>query len=162
MDADASHAVERRLADEPSLRARLQALVGTWDLLDELPRATVDDAFAHTTVAMVAVDAQQRLDGRAASNKAGVRFLGAVVLAAAVAFGFRWGRTMSPSPNERLIRDLPVIERLDIYRNIDDIDFARALRDRKLFDAKPVERRGDAGNEHSPTDSPATEVRDEP
>ena len=149
LDADASSALERRLADEPSLRSRLQTLVGTWDMLDELPRATVDDSFAHTTVAMVALDARERLDGQASGNTTGVRLLVAAVLVAAVAFGFRWGRTISPSPNERLIRDLPVIERLDSYHHVDNVEFLRLLHERGLFTADKRRERFETGNDRA-------------
>jgi hypothetical protein len=109
--------------------------MGTWDLLDHLPRATVDDAFAHTTLAMVAMKAEEQLDARARSSDAGVRLLGGLVLLAAVAFGFRWGRVLSPSPNERLLGDLPVIQQLDLYRQVDDVAFVRRLHERRLFPA---------------------------
>jgi anti-sigma factor RsiW len=136
LDAAASDDVERRLADEPSLRARLQTLMGAWDMLDHLPRATVDDSFAHTTVAMVAMKAAEQLDSQARGSDTGAWMLGGIVLLAAVAFGFRWGGTLSPGENERLIRDLPVIERFDQYRHVDDFDFVRRLHERKLFSAE--------------------------
>jgi hypothetical protein len=42
---------------------------------------------------------------------------------------------LSPSPNERLLGDLPVIQQLDLYRQVDDVAFVRRLHERRLFPA---------------------------
>ena len=55
--ADASE-VERRLSAEPTWAAELQRLQRAWDLLDRLPRAEVGANFTHTTVEMIAVEAE--------------------------------------------------------------------------------------------------------
>jgi hypothetical protein len=39
-------------------------------------------------------------------------------------------------PNRELVRDLPVIERIDDYRNIDSMEFLQSLQSEGLFAAE--------------------------
>ncbi|MEZ6072545.1 MAG: hypothetical protein R3C10_20355 [Pirellulales bacterium] len=146
LDAATADAVERRLAGEPMLRERLQALTGTWDLLDHLPQETVDESFTQTTVAMVAMKADEGLERRAGRADWSLWLLGGVVLLAAAFCGFRWQRTLWPDANERLLRDWSVVERQALYGRVGDVDFVRSLRDRGLFtDADAAMKEGDDG-----------------
>ena len=40
-------------------------------------------------------------------------------------------------PNERLLRDLPVIENVELYRQAGDLDFLHKLQDEGLFVEEP-------------------------
>lgn len=128
--------VERRMAEDPRYNARLNQLQRAWDLLDTLQRTEADDQFMHSTVAMVAVQAaedaqsQQMRSVRTKSMAwtALVAVLAVSAFAAYAAFQRRLDR-----PNRQLLRDLPVIERVDEYRNIDSLDFLRQLSQENLF-----------------------------
>ena len=61
LDGEAAHRMEHRLASEEAVRRRLQQLAQSWDLLDQLPRTTVDDAFTRSTVEMVALAAEEEI-----------------------------------------------------------------------------------------------------
>src|SRR5689334_12512908 len=61
LEPEAARQVEELLADDETARSRLNQLAASWDLLDQLPRATVDDMFTRTTVQMVAVAAEDEL-----------------------------------------------------------------------------------------------------
>ncbi len=50
-----------------------------------------------------------------------------------MAAGFFAVVLLMPDPNRQLLEDLPVLENLDEYRQIDDIEFLRMLRDAGLF-----------------------------
>ena len=52
---------------------------------------------------------------------------------AALAAGFLAVMLFAPDPNRQLLQDLPVLENLDEYRQIGDIEFLRMLRDQGLF-----------------------------
>jgi len=58
---------------------------------------------------------------------------------AAGAAGFLAVLLFWPNPNQQLLRDLPVLERLDQYRQIDDGDFLQRLLDHReeLFAEEP-------------------------
>jgi hypothetical protein len=53
-------------------------------------------------------------------------------LLAAAAAGFL-ALTFYPNPNQQLIDDLPVLEKLDEYQQIDDISFLRAMYEQGVF-----------------------------
>src|SRR6187402_3497303 len=59
LDMEAAAKVERRLADDPRYNARLNQLQRAWDMLDNLRRSEADDDFVNSTVAMVAVQAEE-------------------------------------------------------------------------------------------------------
>ena len=62
LDADASRRVEEWLANDPRVRAALQRLDRTWELLDELETPLVRDGFTQTTLEMVAVAAAKDVE----------------------------------------------------------------------------------------------------
>lgn len=128
--------IERRMAEDPKYRARLNQLERAWDLLDTLNRAEADDDFVHSTVEMVAVQAveegkTQKLRTVRKRNYGWVAVAG-LVLAATVgtyaAIKHRLER-----PNRELVRNLPLIERVDDYRNIDNLEFVKQLERENLF-----------------------------
>lgn len=139
LSPDAAQQVERRLAEDASYRARLTQLQRAWDMLDTLQRAEADDDFAHSTVAMVAVQASEEAKSqelRVVQRKSLVwlAVAGGALLAAVLAFSAvqrRLGRE-----NRQLLKDLPVIQRVDEYRNIDSLEFLRALERENLFAAE--------------------------
>src|SRR5690606_6889323 len=57
LTSDDRRRVEERLARDADYRTELQRMQRAWDLLDKLPRATVDDSFMRTTIEMVAIAA---------------------------------------------------------------------------------------------------------
>ena len=136
LDDESSRQIEQRLTSDSALRDQLSRLERTWDALDELEQVEADEDFTRTTIEMVAVAAeeeyQQEIEQRPVRERR--RWLiGSVGLAAACLAGFVavWGFT--PDPNQQLIEDLPVLQRLDEYQQVDDIEFLLLLREQKLF-----------------------------
>ncbi|MGC4003128.1 MAG: hypothetical protein QM811_08320 [Pirellulales bacterium] len=112
------------------------ALAGAWDMLDELPRSTVDENFAKTTVAMVAVAAKQDVEKlkhseprRRNARKMWIAFGGVV----AAALGFFMVKYAWPDPNRRLLNDLGLIENWRMYQDVGGVDFLRDLDKAGLF-----------------------------
>jgi hypothetical protein len=143
LDAGSVRRVEERLAREPAYQAELQRLERAWDLLDRLPRASVGEAFTKTTIEMVAIAAsaeaesiQQELPRRRRRQQA----FGIVGVIAAGLVGFVAGHWLWPSPNDRLLKDLPVLQNFELYYQADNIDFLRLLDREGLFDE------GDSGH----------------
>ncbi len=136
LDAAASSQVEHALAQDSRVRNELQQLERCWDLLDELPRTEVDEDFTRTTVEMIAVRAEQDLAVELAEEP--VRRRRAWLLAAgsflgAAIAGFIAVGVYSDRDNRKLLQDLPVVENLDQYRQVDDIEFLRALNAKNLL-----------------------------
>jgi len=136
LDEETSRRIEQLLATDPKVRGTLQQLERAWDALDELHRVEVDEHFTQSTLEMVAVEASGELETvrQGTTRRRAKRWLlGTTGLLAAGLAGFFTALWLWPDPKEQLFDDLPVIENLDQYRQIDDIEFLRLLRDEKLF-----------------------------
>src|SRR5688572_28086867 len=59
LDAETEARVVRRLAEDAAYRSRLSQLQQAWDLLDNLRGSEGDEDFVQSTVAMVAVQAEE-------------------------------------------------------------------------------------------------------
>lgn len=136
LDAESSLEVERRLAADESFRRELQQLQRAWDMLDELPKSELSDSFTQTTVEMVVLSAEQELE----QQKSRVHWqrrvwwlAGAVSLVVASLVGFWTLAALLARPNEQMVRDLPVIENVDLYRVAESADYLRELHDSGLF-----------------------------
>ncbi len=135
-------ALEERLARDPKVRDRLRALSGSWDMLDALPRAMLDERFARTTVEMVSLAASEDLAGeqvRAQSRHRRRWMLGAICALAAAMVGFAAFMFAFPDPNAALLADLPLVENLDAYDSVDSVDFVRQLYSAGVFGDEAVD-----------------------
>ena len=130
LDDEASRRVEALLATDPKVRETLERFEGTWELLDKLERAHVDEVFTRTTIEMVAVaaaDDQQQQQAEAPRRRRRWWLAASAGMLTAGAAGFLAVWLLRPSPNKELLQDLPVLERLDQYRQIDDFEFLTLL-----------------------------------
>src|SRR5205807_9478827 len=113
LDSESEARVARRLSDDPAYRLRLNQLQQAWDLLDNLGGTEADDEFTASTVAMVALQAEQE----AKSQQMRVvrkRSLGWLALTAAVLLSMAGGyfalHQRLTQADRSFVRDLPVIE----------------------------------------------------
>lgn len=142
LDAPAATRVERRLADDPVYRSRLARLQQAWDMLDTLGRTDADDNFTQSTVAMVALKAQgeSTVAGQAARRRKSLGWIAAIAaVLVAAAVGYAVKQHELDRPNRELVRDLPVIQRIDEYSNLESVEFLQQLQQEGLFAAE-VER----------------------
>jgi anti-sigma factor RsiW len=139
--------IEAVLKRSPTVQYDVEMLSRTWDLLDELPRVNLTQEFTVRTLAAIKADeAPRRLLPENWSSRLPWRALrrGAVVLAwagglalSAVA-GFAIANRVGPDTSQELLENLPVIEKLDLYSNVESIEFLRQL-DKRIgsFDEGP-------------------------
>jgi hypothetical protein len=122
--------IEDRLAVDDTFRQQLRDLDQAWEALAALPKTSVDDNFARTTIELAAVEANDDLSQVSSTAAAQTRrqtkwwILSAV---AAVAFGFFVSRALVPDRNEALVNDLPAIEQVNALSFVSDMDFLRGL-----------------------------------
>jgi anti-sigma factor RsiW len=136
LDATASERIEALLSTDAGVRQTLQQLNRSWDLLDELDRPDLDQRFTQSTLEMVTLAASEDVQQVQASLPRQRRRRWAIAvggLAAAGLVGFLAVALLMPDRNRELVRDLPVLEGLDQYRNVDSIEFLRMLRREGLF-----------------------------
>jgi hypothetical protein len=135
--AERASRVEQLLAADPEVRETLRQLEQTWEMLDMLGTADVDESFAQSTLEMVAVEAEEQIRQVEADLPRTRRWrltLQCTGLAATALAGFLTVAWLYPDPNRQLLEDLPVLENLDEYRQVGDIEFLRLLDREGLFD----------------------------
>ncbi|QEG38989.1 anti-sigma factor family protein [Roseimaritima ulvae] len=122
LEPDERAQLEQRLVEESQLRQRLKELQSGWQLLDELPQATVDERFTQTTLEMVAADVTAPAHRRTRPSRRLLRgltvLLCTVLLAVVGALGVYASRQLAL---RRQLEDLPVVEHLDAYLVADDL-----------------------------------------
>lgn len=139
LDQEATRRVEQLLAADPEVRETLRQLEQTWEMLDGLGTADLDDAFTQTTLEMVAVEAEdevRHVEIDVPRRRRRRRLLQAGSLAAAALAGFLAVLLLAPDPNRQLLEDLPVLENLDEYQQVGDIEFLKMLHEQQLFDGE--------------------------
>jgi len=134
LDASSARRLEARLAAEPDLRHRLRQLDRPWRMLDELSAEPVDKRFTHATLEMIATTAAGDAENPpVATWRMRRRWFAAGGLLGAAVAGFLMVALLRPDPNRQIAEDLPVLENFDAYRQVESIEFLRALRDERLF-----------------------------
>jgi anti-sigma factor RsiW len=136
LDSETEARVVRRLSDDAAYRSRLGQLQQAWDLLDNLRGTEADDEFTASTVAMVAVQAEQESKSQQVRivrqrSLAWLALVAVVLLSVASGYAVLYRRLTRDDRN--LVRDLDVIERVDEYRSIDDVGFLKSLASENLF-----------------------------
>lgn len=138
LEADERTKIEQALADDTRLQSDFQRLQRAWDMLDMLPRADVGTDFTQHTVEMIAHDAEKQLavvQNVVPRRKWIDRMLLIGGAATAAAAGFLLVDALRTRPDDAALRDLPVLEKLDLYGKTEpgeDAEFFRNLRDRKV------------------------------
>ena len=128
-------ALERQLDSDAALRSRLQAMQRAWDLLDNLDVVEGSEKFARTTVEMVAVKTAEDLAKPVSTvSRPWLRIAvasGATLATALIAFVVV--RQFTTAEDRQLVRDLPVIEKLDEYQSMPSFEFLKRLDQEKVF-----------------------------
>ncbi len=131
LDESTTQRIETVLSQSPVARTDVEMLVRTYDLLDLLPRPKASTEFTEKTIATaklaeVPVDYTQT----AAFQKVQriIPVLGyAVIVAAGGLAGYGAMNRYVPLQEDTLLRDLPVIEKLDEYTEVGDTKFLEDL-----------------------------------
>jgi anti-sigma factor RsiW len=139
LDSVAEAQIVRKLSEDAAYRARLSQLQHAWDLLDNLRGTEADDEFAASTVAMVAVHAEQESKSqlmRVVRQRSLTWLAVAGLVLVSMSIGYYISHRRVTLSDRNLVRDLPVIEHVDEYRNIDNLDFLKSLERENLFAAE--------------------------
>ena len=132
LDETTARLIEQKLARSDTARHDVEMLVRTWDLLDILERPRVTQEFTTRTLALAQADVQpsrlSQFDWQTPLRRTAIFALWLATLGGVAAFGWTVTRKWVPNEAQMLIDDLPVIENLDLYTEVDSIEFLRELR----------------------------------
>jgi anti-sigma factor RsiW len=133
-EAEARH-VEARISQDPAVRAEVESMKRTWELLDYLPRVEPSPSFTHRTVSLVTAEHVAALKSRQQRRRwlQGAGWAAAVLVAALGGFaGVTFLAPHEPT-DEDLVHDLRLIENQKLYEQIDGVGFLKSLDQPDLF-----------------------------
>jgi anti-sigma factor RsiW len=131
LDEQAAARIETVIAQSEVARSDMEALAQTYELLDVLDRPQAAEDFAERTMATIRVD-ELRPDPRdtwwyRTARQGGVIAVWGAALLVTGLLGFlatnRWVQT----PADLLVKELPLVEDLDLYTEVGSIDFLERL-----------------------------------
>ena len=144
--------VESLLASDPAMRAEVEKLNRAWELLDLLPRPNASGEFSSRTLttlkvsgATTALPNERAVAPTVALNVSKPSRFGhpriaawSAGLIAVSVLGFFVGRMTARPESDVWLDDLPLIERIDVYREIGDAQFLRDFqRERDRDERRP-------------------------
>jgi anti-sigma factor RsiW len=144
----ATKEIDQVLSKSPAVRHDVEMLARTWDLLDELPRLSSGEDFTARTLAVVKNEEAprpllppgwvERLKSQQL-RRTGIAVVWLGALGASALAGYTVTSRWIPDSSEDLLRNLEVVEKLDLYRNVESLEFLKKL-DEKIgtFDAHPT------------------------
>lgn len=148
---EAASRVEKSLVDDSAVRRDVEQLTKTFDLLDLLPASQASEGFAEKTLTAIRTqsgepkpeltksDAPAEMPQTNYSARAtfwGIRaaaFLGLLFVATTA---FNGAFKQNSKPIDELLIELPIIERLDEYEEVGNVEFLKALSESGLFDER--------------------------
>ena len=130
LSPEESAQVEQRLASDEEFRQELQGAERAWSALDQLPMPQVDEEFAHTTMDMVVETARQDLEQQTLAlpvQKRKRNTTTGLLIACTLLLATLATRIILEGPNRSLVTDLPVIHNVDIYSQVENVEYLRLL-----------------------------------
>lgn len=147
LDEHERRRLEDQLISDASLRQRLSELESGWQMLDHLPRPTVTEDFARSTVEMIAAGASQALQvqrRRRPWRRLGHATLLVAITLAMAAAGYAASRWIDRARFEAQLADLPLAENLPAYLLDVDLELMRQLSGSEVWN-DAMQLAGDAG-----------------
>jgi len=137
LNRDGVSRVEDELSKNAEYRLRLMQLQQAWDLMDELPRVSSDESFTKSTVELIVVSAESEANATVVRRKTWRNVIWVIGLLSATAAawgGFLLVSQFNNRDNQELLRDLPLVQEIDIYDPIESMEFLKQLEASGVFD----------------------------
>lgn len=128
--------IESKLLEDQTVRRQAEALEKTWNLLDRLPSPPVSESSVGRTVQSIS-SMVLKTEHPLSAKSVPVRWKRPAFVAISIFFSFLCGlalpRLIWGDRTGRLARQLNVVEHLDEYREVGDLDFLESLRHSREF-----------------------------
>ncbi len=140
LDDDETAKIDHLLTRNAVARHEVEALTRVWDLLDVLPKVSASREFSEKTLATIRfqpASITKPIESFAwfeAIKTWLQRGLAAIVIASLAYAGFQVSQRLVPDRNRQLLEELPLIERLDLYREAGSSEFVKELRASHLME----------------------------
>ncbi|MCL2622583.1 MAG: hypothetical protein FWD31_02860 [Planctomycetaceae bacterium] len=161
LDAKSVRRMEDRLSVEPDLREKMTALEQTWDMLDQLETVPVDKELVRSTMEVVTLTIEKELsegEKRHYLRKWLDRLVPAATLLMFGVIGYQLTALAGVQRKKQFVNDIPIIQKVDIFKEIGSFDFLKALSEKRVFD--PVDDEVTSEFDLLPDDTPVQEATD--
>jgi len=140
--------IDQVLARSEVARYEVEALARTWELLDVLPTPKAPPEFTERTMTTLKV-AEVPFDIReqpwfATLKRVSLVAVWVVAISASGWFGYQVTAAWIANPSQQLLQDLPILKKLDLYQEVESIDFLDKLEKSHLFEEAPGEAIADS------------------
>lgn len=133
-----SQQIDLVLARSEVARHEVEALARTWEMLDLLPTLKAPPEFTERTMTTLKV-AEVPFDITAQPwfaplKRSALVAVWAVALGLSGWVGFQTTYAWIENPSRRMLEDLPTLQKLDVYQEVESLDFLHKLQQSHLFD----------------------------
>jgi anti-sigma factor RsiW len=140
LDDRSAQEIEQVLATSPVARHDVDMLSRTWDLVGVLPGAKVSEDFTRKTLSSLRAAEAPRFQGLSPSAsrfiRRGASLLTATATVAALGLaGFLTTNRWIPNESEQILEELEILENLDKYTDVGNVEFLKLLKFHRVFDA---------------------------
>ncbi len=140
LEPEQARRVEQLLYNHPAVQEEVRKLEASWDLLEELPQTQVDEQFTQSTVELVIADLTQQLQSQQQALPRQARrwwLLLALVLGVAAFATVAVLDSVWLARERHLSQQLPLLQRLEQYEEVRDIQFLEQMIQQKLVPILP-------------------------
>lgn len=137
LDEELTQQIDRVLVQSEVARHEVEALARTWEMLDLLPRPHAREDFTERTLTTLKVsEMRPRLVDQpwfAVVRKGGVMLVWLAGLAVCALLGFAATTRWVPNPQAEMLANLPLLENLDLYLEVQELEFVHQLQRLQIF-----------------------------
>ena len=137
LDVQSVRQVEDRLSIEPDLREKMTALEQTWNMLNELETVPVDKELVRSTMEVVTLTIEKELSA-GEKHFGRKKWLDRCILAATLlmfsVIGYQLMMLVGIQRNKQFVEDIPIIRKMNMFKEIDSFGFLETLSDKRVFD----------------------------
>ena len=138
LDETESQQIDRVLARSEVARHEVEALSRAWDMLELLPTSKASSEFTNRTMSTLQL-AETSFDYAEqpwyiAARRGAVALVWLGALAASGVIGFLAAWQWYPNPYQKMLAELPLLRQLDVYAEVETIEFLEGLNREGLFD----------------------------
>ncbi|WP_437226911.1 hypothetical protein SH661x_000075 [Planctomicrobium sp. SH661] len=131
LDENSTRRIESILTSSSVARNDVEILARTYELLDLLPRPQVGKEFTEKTIATAKLEGYRKPVSQQVWYRWGERAvpmaLWTVAFMASAACGYALTSAWIPQKDDLLLEQLPLIQNLDIYSEVDSVQFLESL-----------------------------------